>query len=219
MKRLILLMALPLALTACGSFKVGYRLTFNTSDEALRTQLTLTSSKIMERRLESLKATIKDKQIQPDNGSGATITLTLADPTIGKALTAQLIQPFKMRIMKQVPDGEGQISVQGHGSFAETGITEKDIVLAEAAEDSAGKGVVKLTFLPDGRTKLAKLFQENNGKDIGIFVRDRLMSKLTIKSSDIQEYIVIRNIPSADLARVFVDDLNVGLHVTFTPLP
>jgi preprotein translocase subunit SecD len=109
--------------------------------------------------------------------------------------------------------------VEGHGEFAATGITEEDMVWADAAEDEQKKGVVRLTFTPQGSQKLAAVFKENKGKSIGIFVRDRLISKLTVQTDVIEDHIVIRDIPSSELARIFVDDLNVGLHVTFTKLP
>jgi preprotein translocase subunit SecD len=218
MKRLITLLALPLVLAGCGSTTVSYKLAFNTADKSAQEELTHASMRVIERRLERMETTIKDQKIT-GSGSDTTLTLSLSDPKAAEQLSAEVTQPFQLLIMKQVPDGQGQVTVQGHGDFSETGIDGKDIVWGEAAEDAQRKGAVRLTFTPEGKTKLAALFKENTGKSIGIFVRGQLVSKLTVKSEEVDDNIVIRDIPNPDLARIFVDDLNVGLHVIFTPLP
>jgi hypothetical protein len=218
MKRLISLLVLALTVAACGPAETAYKLTFNIPDKARQSELTLTSLKVIERRLDRVGETIKSQQIIPGQNE-ATIKIGLQSTATAQLLTEELTQPFKLRIMKQVEEGKGQINVEGHGSFAETGMTEADLIWAEAAEDANRKGVVRLLFTPQGTEKLRNIFKENMGKAIGIFVRDRLISKLNVKTDEIEEFIVIRDIPSAEMARIFVDDLNVGLHVTFTPVP
>jgi hypothetical protein len=218
MKRFLFLVAFPLVLAGCGSADVRYQLSFDIYDKQAVDDLTLASTRVIERRLERLEATVKDQSIERSE-TGAVVSLSLTDATAANILTGELTQPFKLRVMKEAPAGQGDITVEGHGAFAETGITESHVVWGEAAEDAERKGAVRITFTPEGRAKLATLFQENNGKSIGIFIRDRLISKLMIKSDQIQDNIVIRDIPNPDLAKIFVDDLNVGLHVTFTPLP
>jgi hypothetical protein len=218
MKRFLPLLAIPLVLAACGSSDAAYRLTFDVSDVVMVSELTQMSARVMERRMDRLEQKVLDKKITQYE-TGALITLTLPNQASVEALTYELTQPFSMRIMKEVPAGQGRLTVEGHGDFADTIIEQEDLLWAESAEDSQKKGVIRLVFTPEGRTKLATVFQENMGKSIGIFVRDRLVSKLSIKSETVEENIVIRDIPNAELARVFVEDLNVGLHVTFTPLP
>lgn len=218
MKRLILLCALPLVLAGCGQAQVSYQLGFKGVGEANHQELAGISMLVIERRLDNMETALIDQEIETQSG-GIVIHLTVKNQEIAGALTSQLVQPFTLRIMKQMPDGQGEVEVQGHGSFSETGITEADLTRGESAADQNGKGVVRLTFTEAGRGKLLNVLRENVGKDIGIFVRDRLISKLNVKSDQILDNIIIRDIPNAELAAIFVDDLNVGLHVTFTPLP
>jgi hypothetical protein len=218
MKRILPLLAFPLVLAGCGTVNVSYELSYNTEDSAMQVELLRSSLRVIENRLQRMETSLKDQSVSGSGGK-VILTLTLAESEAAEQLTAELTQPFKLRVMKEVPAGQGQITVEKLGDFAETGLTENDIIWAEAAEDSKGKGAVRLTFTPEGRTKLAAVFKENLNRSIGIFARDRLISKLQIKSDTIDENIVIRDIPNLDLARIFVDDLNVGLHVMFTPLP
>jgi hypothetical protein len=218
MKRFLPLAIVSLVLVGCSSSEVQYRVTLDVPPQTDQATLLRTTLSVIERRLDRLEESIKDQSITQGSGS-VTLRLVLSKQESADILTEELTQPFKLRIMNQVPDTQGQLEVQGHGWFAETGITQADIVWAEAAEDSKKKGVVRLIFTPAGREKLSALFRENKGNNIGIFVRDRLISKLTVHTDVLDENIVIREIPNAELARVFVDDLNVGLHVTFTPLP
>ena len=218
MKRFLPLAICSLVLVGCSSTEVRYRVTLNVPPQTDQAALLKTTMAVIERRLDRLEQTLKNQSVEHGTGS-VILKLAVADQETANILNEELTQPFKLRIMKQVPDDQGQLEVQGHGSFAETGITETDMVWAEAAEDAKKKGVVRLIFTPAGREKLSTLFRESKGGSIGIFVRDRLISKLTVHTDVLDEHIVIREIPNAELARVFVDDLNVGLHVTFTPLP
>lgn len=220
MKRITLLLALPLFLIGCGgqteiSYKLGFPGVF---EQASQQELAGIAMVVIERRLDNMETAPLDQEIETATG-GTVLHVTVKNTEIAGALTSQLVDPFKFRVMKKVADGQGTINVEGHGSFAETGITEADMLRGESAADANGKGVVRLSFTPAGGTKLKQLFTENMGQDIGIFVRDRLISKLNVKSADTQDNIIIRDIPNPELAAVFVDDLNVGLHVTFTPLP
>ena len=147
MKRFAFLLALPLILAGCGSTSASYQLLFDTTNSTMRNALTLTSVKVVERRLERFETTMEDQSIEP-NGSGAILTVKVKDGGVLQPLTEELTAPFKLRIMKGVPEGQGDINVQGHGDFKETGITEKDLMWAEAAEDDKKKGAVHILFTP-----------------------------------------------------------------------
>ena len=219
MRRTLFLVALPLVvLTGCGSSTFTYHLSFDSTDEARQHDLTVRSLSVVERRLEALNADVKDEQILTKD-KDVRIQVKLADSAAGKVLTQQLTEPYKLRIMHEDDGAKPDITVEGQGGFSQSGITEKDVLWGEAAQDSDGKGGVKITFTPDGAKKMVALFKDNQGKNIGIFVRDRLVSKLKVNATMDSDNIVIRGIPSLDVAKVFVDDLNVGLHVTFTPAP
>jgi preprotein translocase subunit SecD len=79
---------------------------------------------------------------------------------------------------------------------------------------------VELQFTDEGKMLLSKAFADNAGKNIGIFVRGLLVSKMTISSTPLQSsHIIIGGIPSAKVAEIFSEDVNVGTHLTFTPVP
>lgn len=77
---------------------------------------------------------------------------------------------------------------------------------------------LELSFDETGKAKLQELAKTQKGKRLGIFVRDVLVSVLQIESGSFADVVVIGGIPSATVAEIFADDVNVGLHVTFTPL-
>lgn len=222
MKRLLLgLSAAVIVLAGCSSqTTVRYNLTFNVSKAEDQLSLTQASMRVVERRLEHLGEQLLDKQIDTKTKQTA-IIITVPDKGAADELTKELTEPFKVRIMAQTGTGEtADITVDGQGGFKETGITEKDLLWVDARTDPQnGKGEVGLEFTDAGKIKMQALFRQMVGKNIGIFVRDRLVSKLHIATDNIPNTIVIRDIPSADVAMVFADDMNVGLHVTFTPVP
>lgn len=220
MKRLTIPLLSLMVLTACSSQKtVNYQLQFDLTDVNVRQNLTLASIRVIERRLELMGVTMIDKQINTKNDQ-VTLGITLADKKAADALTEELVTPFKMRVMKQTASGETfDLSVQGQGNFIQTGVSEQDLQWVETHRDADGKGEVALLFTDEGKTKMLALFKKMVGKNIGIFVRDRLVSKLHVATDKFPDNIVISGIPSFDLAEVFADDMNVGLHVIFTPVP
>ncbi|HLD64203.1 MAG TPA: hypothetical protein VI913_04900, partial [Candidatus Peribacteraceae bacterium] len=62
------------------------------------------------------------------------------------------------------------------------------------------------------------IFQEQMGKNIGIFVRNQPVFKITVQQDDLTTADVVIMIPDPVLSPVFVDDLNVSKHVTFIPV-
>ena len=220
MKRLTLSLIALLVLAACSSQQTAkYQLHFDLTDKNTQQNLTLASMRVIERRLELMNETMIDKQIDTKNGQ-VTLGITLADKKAADALTKELIAPFNMRVMRQTASGETvDLAVKGQGNFSLTGITEQDLQWVETHKDADGKGEVALLFTDEGKKKMLALFKKMVGKDIGIFVRNRLVSKLRVATDTFPDNIVISGIPSFDLAEVFADDMNVGLHVTFTPVP
>lgn len=208
---------LLLALAACArAGSVQYNLTFNVTDANDRQQLALAAMRVIERRLESMGEEITDKEVTP-SGDSYNLSVSVKDEEILAVLTDRLQEPIRFRIMEQVPEAEADAVVIGHGGFKETGINDDSLYSVEAQEDANGKGVIILNFTDAGRAKLAEVFKKNNGKYVGMFIRGVLASKLLVETGTLRDNIVIRDLPSAELARVFADDLNVGLHVTFTP--
>jgi len=218
MRTLPALLLSSLLLTACGSATATYSLSFDIDEKGTQEDLTRRSIRVIERRLENFESELLD-QVVDHEGSGTTLTVEVPSQDIADALTEELIQPFNLEVMKEVPAGQGTTKVEGHGEFAKTNVIGEHFTWVEHAQDSAGKGALRLMLSPEGRTRMSLVFEENVGKNLGIFVRNRLISKLGVKTDALKDDIIIRDIPSSEIAEIFADDVNVGLHVTFTPLP
>lgn len=226
MKRLLLGLSAVIVLAGCNSqTTVRYSLTFNTTDSQSQENLTFAGQRVIERRLEHLNETIISNTIDSSK-KPTTITVTVPDKAAADELTKELTAPFSMQIMAQTGTGEtADITIEGQGSFRQTGISEKDLTEVVSHKDPDGEGEVALLLTASGHTKMQQLFKQTVGSNIGIFVREggsaqyQLVSKLHVDTNVAPANIVISNIPSSDLADVFADDMNVGLHVTFTPVP
>ncbi len=222
MKRLIPLSFAVLLLSACGETPtISFRADVISVEGQVQRQTVLTQSlNVVQRRLESMGEEPLKSNIQP-NGSGALITIGAEHQEALDALITDLQEPFDLRVMSQVSaDEEADITVERHGGFVNTGITHDDLIWVEAGkENDSDLGAVRLVFSEEGRTKMSELFKQMKGKNIGIFVRGQLISLLQVETDVLQDDIVIRQIPSLELAEVFAEDVNVGIHVTFTPVP
>lgn len=208
------------SLVACSSQSTTkYSLSFNVSDTQMQQSLTEASVRVIQRRVDHLGLTLVNGTVQSLSGS-TTITVIVSEEMGLDMLTDELVQPFDMKVMRTAKEGEtADITVEGHGGFKDAGIDQSDLLWVDSRADEEGKGEVRLVFTEPGRAKLATLFKQVNGQDIGLFVRDKLVSKLHVGTDVVPQDVVIRGIPTAEVAQVFADDMNVGLHVTFTPVP
>ncbi len=209
-----------LSLAACGSSTttVAYTLAFNLPDPASQQDLGLAAMRVIERRLDHMGEALIDKEVRNTNGEMA-LLITVSDPAVATLLTDELQTPLNFQIMEEVPVEEADIVITGQGGFKATGVDSASLYAAIAQEDDDGKGVITLQFSPEGREKLSAVFRKNKGKNIGLFIRGKLTSKLLVETNTLKDDIVIRDLPSPEIARIFADDLNVGLHITFTPAP
>lgn len=222
MRKLFAVVGLSLLLTACGSQTVRFSLAFDTEDTVRKSELTAAIARTVEGRLEAKKKSAKSQGIKEENGS-TILTVEASDAEGATVLQEGLTAPFTMSIMKQVEEGQGDIVSETYGEFKETGIKTEhfDWVTPGTKTDANGqlKGAVVIAFTPKGQELLKTIFAANRGGAIGIFVRGQLMSMKMIDFTDKQTSIAIDGIPSGELAAAFADDVNVGLHVTFTVLP
>ena len=197
---------------------VSFRLSFDTEDATLREELVRASVRVMERRASRVDATVEDTSVRYE-GNDAIIDLTL--PSIAAdVLRDELGRPFQFDIVRHISDdttGSGGIVIEGQGTFVETGLTEEHISWVEWAEDGTGKGAARIALTPDGQALMKAIAAEHGDAILGILVRGVLMSKT--RAEGIGEEIVILGIPNPDFAQIFADDVNVGLHVTFHPVP
>ena len=207
-----------LVLAACSGSAVSYRLTFDTQDPQRVEELTDAALRVIERRLDRHGASLTERSVSQD-ADGATLDLTISDGGVAGALAEELAAPFDLQIMLGTTDvANADVTVEGLGAFDETGVTGEDIETVVASAADGGGAMVRIVFTEDGLAKMAKIFKENVNKDLGLFVRGRVVSVLTINSADRPNPLVIAGSPDAELAAIFADDVNVGIHVTVTPL-
>lgn len=217
MRKLLLLITSFILLTACSK-TVRYEMTFDVEDPTLQQQLSAAAIRVIENRLLGLEKKLLSSDIAETDGK-TILTVTVSDADGAKILTESLLTPFTMTIMKQVNPGMGDISNDKYGDFKETSLTTKHFESVLPREAEGGRGSVMITFTAEGREILKKLFRQSTGDIIGIFVRGVLMSKKTIDAADKQDSIAVDGIPTPGIARVFADDVNVGLHVRFSEAP
>ncbi len=221
MKRISLSLATFLFLAACsGQQDVQYRLDFKNADATQLQGLTVASMEVIERRLAHLGVEPVEKNTDVQ-GDETIISLTLPTKEAADALTAELVEPFDLTVMGETGTNEtADVTIEGRGSYTRTDITQDDFTWVDARKDPTnGKGEVRLLLTDSGRTKINALFARLKGKSMGIFVRGRLVSLLKVQTDSIPDNLIIRDVPSVDIASIFADDMNVGLHVTFTPVP
>lgn len=211
----LIALSLGLALASCGGPKtLTYRLQLATQDPAQRIELIDGTQRMVTRRMAAISA--KGTVIASPVGDAGKLVIKLEDG--GKASSVQnfLSQPFSFELkgaMKKTPPPPPD-----QEEWTATGITGTDLQWLRAIGDKAtGKIGVELIFTPEGKAKLKRVFDQFTGGELGIFVRDLLVSKLTVAGgSELDKSIIITGIPSPAVAQIFVDDVNVGLHVSFT---
>lgn len=222
MKRFFALTIAALTIAGCSkSASVSYQLTMNVTDPAAVSQLTQETFNVMQRRLERIQETITHMETTKGESGSIIMTLQSANKEGLEFVGEEMKAPFTFEIMEQAAPGQkADITVEGHGGFVRTNITGADLSWIEAdKEPGKDLGRVHLVFTEEGRSKIAALFKRMKGKNIGIFVRKQLVSKLLVEDDVLREDIVIQDIPSVELAQAFAEDVNVGIHVTVTPLP
>lgn len=208
-----------LTLAGCGgSTTVSYRLTFDLQDPGSIEELTKATLRVIERRLDRLGASAPEQRITKD-AEGVTVEVGTPDAESAEQLTAELTAPFDLQIMLASGEEGADLSVEGHGSFKRTGVTGDDLVNIIGTFDAeTNGGRVQIRFTEEGAAKMQTIFRGNVGKNLGLFVRGQLVSLLTILNETFPTPLEIGGIPDPELAQIFADDVNVGIHVTVTPL-
>lgn len=211
-----------LLLAACGSGQpatVTYDLAFNVTTPEQIENLTNAAMRVAERRMDNMGVLQPGKEFGKDGTPS--LVLTLPDQAGADELTRQLTAPFSMKIMKQTPEGATpDLESDEMGKFSDTGISTLDFVGVEAGKDANGVIGARITLTPQGAEKLRALYAEQNGKQIGVFIRNKLIVKIAVTDSRLDDdKIDVPNIPNVQIAEAFMDDVNVGLHVVYTPRP
>jgi hypothetical protein len=210
------LLCTSILLSACvGGKNVTFDLEFDVDDKAQQANLLMASRRVIDRRLARMGEDIEKEDISTLDGA-VSITMTLSSKEGVELLIDELSEPFTLDVMGEVTETDADLVVTGHGGYKRTGLDETFFIGAEAKPDSSpGKGQVLIYLSESGMDKMGEIFKEYNGQFIGLFVRGKLVSKLLVETDEVKDQILIRDIPSLELAEIFADDVNVGLHVTF----
>lgn len=216
MKKIIAPIAFALLLTACGKSTAVFTLNIDTEDSDRRIELVAATDRVVERKLQSMGESEFVVDISR-KGDETILEVEVADNSVADVLANNLTDPFNLRIMTEADAEDAELTVEGHGGFKQSGITEEHLEWLLVEEEALGTGRITIQFTTEGRDLMETIFSANKGKNIGIFVKDQLVSKLLVDTDELRDEIVITEIPSVELARVFADDVNVGMYVTFTP--
>ncbi len=229
MKRnIFLLIGFALSLAACsGEQKIVQKLTIRASDSAKVLSLVQATERVMNRRLAAINVKNAHASVVPTGTNTATLTLTLPTAETASRTKEILAEPFTFDLRIEEPKAKDtkndtnaslptEASVQA-GDWTETTLTGSSIVWVQAVGNKAtGVVSIELQFTEEGKKALADVFTQNVGKNLGVFVRDLLVSKMSITTEKVEDHVIISGIPSAAIAEVFADDVNVGLFVSFT---
>ncbi|MFH1670197.1 MAG: hypothetical protein ABIA92_01275 [Patescibacteria group bacterium] len=211
-KRILISSTALLLITGCSRSNLTLDLTFRTEDPAQISVLTTVSERVTERM-----AFVIEEDIPLISMDDARMTVTLTKKDSADILFERLSSPISFRIMREAgEEEEADIENDQYGRFMETGITEQQLYWIDAEEREGGTGVIQINFTDEGASMWQQLLEENQGKKVGVFTRGGLVALHTVQEGGFKDKIIITGIPSAELAKVFADDVNVGAYVTFT---
>lgn len=218
MRRVLLASGILLLLLGCTKANTAFEIRIAPSGQDRREELLAAAARVVERRVQALGKTLQAKTVTPTE-SGAVLRFALPDTSTKDVLATQLAQPIDFRVMVEAPAESADVRIDQIGNFKETGITEKVLQWIAVLGSPDGKtSSALLVFTPQGRGILENVFKENQGKQIAIFVRGRLITRKIITPQDQKGSMQIDGIPNPTIASIFADDVNVGTYVTFTPL-
>lgn len=203
-------------LTACGGpTTLSYTITSNLSDTTKNSGLFESSERVLVRRLAALGVENPKITIIPLDSSSATMDIEV--PSEAKAAVEKITSDsftFDLRVDNGKVKNDAGDEVT---DWKKTRVDGSMVNWVQPVRDTkTGSLGVELQFSKDGKEALAEAFKGNKDKNIGIFVRDLLVSSMKITSEEPSEHIIISGIPATSIAEIFADDVNVGLHITFS---
>lgn len=176
------------------------------------------SERVVKRRLVALGAQNPNVIAVPKGDEGGEMRIEVPDasilPRVQSILSEQFVFDMRLELKETTPQDQNI-----EENWEKLGIENQHLIGLQVVTDEKTQEVaVELLFTDEGRNLLKAAFAKHKGKTVGIFVRDLLVSKLKIASGELSEHIVISGIPSAEVAQIFTEDVNVGLHVAFKPI-
>ena len=211
-----------LVLSACSAFSasenLAFKVTFDANVEsASKEDLGRAVNRVIERRVESMNGKVTDlKNTLTD--AGADVSFTISPGKLAAPLTDQLVSPFSFQLMRAAKATEKpDLTIAEKGGYMQMGVTEKDVLWLYAGQDDATKkGWVRILFTEEGKKKVKDALSQTKGMQVALIVRNQLVS--TFQSQGVgRENIMIDGVPTAELAGIFADDVNVGVHASFVP--
>lgn len=225
MRKLLPLVLCTLLITGCvktDDATVSYKLTTDLTDASRIETLPTVVQRLLENRLIALDSFAREVKVTPEGDDYmVTVTLSGSNMTVLDTLTERITEPLTIRFMKEVPLEEADIIIADTEGYKETMLTEDHIVwLTHRTHPVLKNGEVIIEFSEKGKELRKQIFEENKGNNIGVFVKGRPIYKLLVDENDEEDTdtVVLRNIPNPEMAQIFADDMNVGLHVTFSPV-
>lgn len=203
-------------LSGCGN-KVALQYSAEWEDAARAGILIDSIERVLVRRFAALEIENPSVAVVPQSQTMATVTVEIPNEEDQDAVRHVFESPFTFDLRVEA----GTVAVEDIETvdWQPTGIDGSMVEWVQAVGNTqTGEVSLELQFSEDGKRILENLAATQQGKRVGIFVRDVLVSALTIQSGSFADTVVIGGIPSATVAEIFADDVNVGLHVTFSPL-
>ncbi|NLG07366.1 hypothetical protein GX553_02845 [Candidatus Peribacteria bacterium] len=209
-------------LVACnrnGNEGITFSIDIDAIGQQYSQELLQSASRMLRRRViaiaaqQDIQMQETDVQVEED---GTNLTVQISDEDMRQQLATEMRDPFTMQFMEEVPLDMAEVIVAETQGFKSIPLTEEDIAWLHIAHQDENGAQVLITFTENGAAQKRELFAERIEQNIGIFVRGMPVYKMLVESDDAEEDTLTINIPHAELAEVFVDDVNVGLRTTFS---
>lgn len=218
-------LALIFFLAACGrseSETLTLSVTLDAIGQERAQELLQSAHRMLQRRVVAIAAQQNvqireaDVQIEQTNGSSK-LAVKVGNANVLRQLATEIHTPFTIQFMEEVPLDMAEVVVAETQGFRGIPLTDADIAWLHIIPRDGEDGVqAVITFTDGGAEQKRQLFAERLEQNIGIFVRGMPVYKMLVEPHDVAGDALAINIPHAELAEVFVDDVNVGLRATFS---
>lgn len=219
MKRFLMSLGAILLLASCGTMRMGYKMTFDTTNPAKVKELAQAAVRVIQGRLYALGNPVGLQDLSFSD-SGTMINVSVPSG-IATQLTEQLVSPVNFAVMEPAPAGTAaDLTVEKYGALKGTGITEKQVdVVTSQTSSGANQSTVTITFTPEGQALLKAAYARAQGKFLAVTVRHHLVSIVDVNASlPGSNKVVLKNVP-VEFAEPFTDDVNASSHITFASVP
>lgn len=146
------------------------------------------------------------------------LEVTVPKGISNKRMLAAFNQPLDFAIMVEVPKAEAELvlSETDETGYNPTGIETQHIAWVEYGDGPENKAAMRIVLNAEGQELLKKVYEEFDDKQIGIIMRERLVAKLLVKSTNFDKDIRIFGIPDRSIAQLVADDMVTSRYVTFS---